>query len=99
MKRKGLNVIFVIVGFLLCLSANAMADNLTDILEKKGVITPDEAAEAKQGDKGFEFPYLYDGDEQKTALAYGPVATPHCFVFEHFGRLGTLQIAFSDLKK
>ncbi len=33
-------------------------------------------------DKGFEFPYLYDGDEQKAALAYGPVATPHCFVFD-----------------
>jgi thiol-disulfide isomerase/thioredoxin len=33
-------------------------------------------------DKGFNFPYLYDGDEQKTALAYGPVATPHCFVFD-----------------
>lgn len=33
-------------------------------------------------DKGFTFPYLYDGDEQKTALAYGPVATPHCFVFD-----------------
>lgn len=33
-------------------------------------------------DKGFEFPYLYDGDEQKTSLAYGPVATPHCFVLD-----------------
>jgi len=33
-------------------------------------------------DMGFEFPYLYDGDEQKAALAYGPVATPHCFVFD-----------------
>jgi thiol-disulfide isomerase/thioredoxin len=33
-------------------------------------------------DKGFAFPYLYDGDNQKCALAYGPVATPHCFVFD-----------------
>ena len=33
-------------------------------------------------DKGFSFSYLYDGDEQKAALAYGPVATPHCFVFD-----------------
>jgi thiol-disulfide isomerase/thioredoxin len=33
-------------------------------------------------DKGFPFPYLYDGEEQKTALAYGSVATPHCFVFD-----------------
>src|SRR5665647_875990 len=33
-------------------------------------------------DKTFPFPYLYDGDDQKTALAYGPVATPHCFVLD-----------------
>jgi peroxiredoxin len=33
-------------------------------------------------DRGFNFPYLYDGDSQKTALLYGPVATPHCFVFD-----------------
>lgn len=33
-------------------------------------------------DKKLNFPYLYDGDDQKTALAYGPVATPHAFVFD-----------------
>lgn len=33
-------------------------------------------------DKKFNFPYLYDSDDQKTALAYGPVATPHAFVFD-----------------
>ncbi len=33
--------------------------------------------------KKFPFPYLYDGEDQKTALAYGPVATPHCFVFDN----------------
>jgi peroxiredoxin len=32
--------------------------------------------------KKFTFPYLFDGEEQKAALAYGPVATPHCFVFD-----------------
>jgi len=36
----------------------------------------------RAGERGFRFPYLYDGDEQKAALAYGPVATPHCFVFD-----------------
>ncbi|MFT5764580.1 MAG: peroxiredoxin [Saprospiraceae bacterium] len=30
----------------------------------------------------FNFPYLYDGDNQKVSLAYGPAATPHCFVFD-----------------
>jgi len=33
-------------------------------------------------DKGFKFPYLYDGDDQKTAIEYGPLATPHAFVFD-----------------
>jgi thiol-disulfide isomerase/thioredoxin len=41
-----------------------------------------EEMKQRAADKGFPFPYLYDGDEQKTALAYGPVATPHCFVFD-----------------
>jgi thiol-disulfide isomerase/thioredoxin len=30
----------------------------------------------------FNFPYLYDGDTQKTARAYGPSATPHVFIFD-----------------
>ncbi|WP_353720555.1 redoxin domain-containing protein [Dyadobacter sp. 676] len=33
-------------------------------------------------DMAYNFPYLYDGDDQKTALAYGPVATPHIFIFD-----------------
>ncbi|GAB3266181.1 hypothetical protein GCM10027347_34000 [Larkinella harenae] len=32
--------------------------------------------------KGYNFPYLYDGDTQATALKYGPVATPHVFIFD-----------------
>ncbi len=36
----------------------------------------------RASDKEFPFPYLYDGDDQKAALDYGPVATPHCFVFD-----------------
>jgi thiol-disulfide isomerase/thioredoxin len=30
----------------------------------------------------FDFPYLYDGDTQTTARAYGPKATPHVFIFD-----------------
>lgn len=32
--------------------------------------------------KKYNFPYLYDGDTQAVAIAYGPVATPHAFVFD-----------------
>jgi peroxiredoxin len=38
-------------------------------------------------DRGFRFPYLYDGDNQKVARAYGPVATPHVFVFDRQRKL------------
>lgn len=38
-------------------------------------------------DKKYNFPYLYDSDDQKTALAYGPVATPHTFVFDSARKL------------
>jgi peroxiredoxin len=30
----------------------------------------------------FTFPYLYDGDTQAMTRKYGPVATPHVFVFD-----------------
>jgi len=33
-------------------------------------------------DKGFNFPYLYDGDDQSVAIKYGPTTTPHAFVFD-----------------
>jgi thiol-disulfide isomerase/thioredoxin len=33
-------------------------------------------------EKKFNFPYLYDGENEKTAIAYGPVATPHVFIFD-----------------
>jgi peroxiredoxin len=33
-------------------------------------------------ERGFAFPYLYDGDDQAVAKAYGPVSTPHVFVFD-----------------
>ncbi len=33
-------------------------------------------------DQGFNFPYLYDGDTQKVAHAYGVQATPHVFIFD-----------------
>ncbi len=39
--------------------------------------------------EGFNLPYLYDGETQETAKAYGAVATPHVFVFD-----GNLQLAY-----
>ncbi len=38
-------------------------------------------------ERGFNFPYLYDGDSQKVSRAYGPVSTPHAFIFEQARKL------------
>ena len=33
-------------------------------------------------DKGYNFPYLYDGDTHEASLKFGPIATPHAYVFD-----------------
>lgn len=33
-------------------------------------------------DMNYNFPYLYDGETQEASISYGPVATPHAFVFD-----------------
>jgi thiol-disulfide isomerase/thioredoxin len=38
-------------------------------------------------DKKFPMPYLYDGDKQETAIAYGPTTTPHVFIFDNQRKL------------
>lgn len=38
-------------------------------------------------DHKFNFPYLYDGETQAMSRAYGPVATPHVFVFDRERKL------------
>ncbi len=38
-------------------------------------------------ERGFQFPYLYDGDTQATSVAFGVRATPHVFIFDQARRL------------
>lgn len=73
-KNKG-------VEFILISSNDNEAVNLSEL----GYTDLDDTFEhmiIRYKDKNFSFPYLYDGDDQKTALAYGPVVTPHTFVFD-----------------
>ena len=51
---------------------------------------------AKQ--KKFNFPYLYDGDKQAMAKAYGPVVTPHVFIFDK-ERILRYQGRIDDVEK
>ena len=46
-----------------------------------------EEMKIRASDRHFDFPYLYDGDTEAVARAYGPVATPHVFVFDASRRL------------
>ena len=41
-----------------------------------------EEMKVRAKDHGFRYPYLYDGDTQATARAYGVLATPHVFIFD-----------------
>ena len=36
---------------------------------------------------GYNFPYLYDGETETASKGYGPVATPHIFIFDQQRRL------------
>lgn len=41
-----------------------------------------EDVKIRVADKGFTFPYLHDGDTQEASRKYGPVSTPHVFIFD-----------------
>lgn len=53
-------------------------------------------------EQGFTFPYLYDGDTQTTAKAYGCLCTPHVFLFDrdrklrYMGRFDDSRFAETD---
>lgn len=50
-------------------------------------------------DRDFQFPYLYDGETQKTSLAYGVLATPQVFLFDAARQLRYVgRIDDSDVK-
>ncbi len=48
--------------------------------------------------KKYNFPYLYDGAAQSMAKAYGPVATPHVFIFDRSRKL-RYQGRIDDVEK
>jgi len=63
-----------------------------------GALRPDEVAGSVLGDsfeemkirakeKKYPFPYLYDGETQKAAIAYGATVTPQVFIFDKARKL------------
>jgi peroxiredoxin len=59
-----------------------------------------EEMKVRAEDRGFEFPYLYDGETQKVSAAYGVIATPHVFIFDRARKLRYAgRIDNSDVKE
>ncbi len=53
-------------------------------------------------EKKFNFPYLYDGETESVSRAYGPIATPHVFIFDQERKLryqGRIDDTESPYKK
>jgi peroxiredoxin len=50
-------------------------------------------------DRGYKFPYLYDGETQQTSLDYGVLATPQVYLFDSHRKLRYVgRIDDSDVK-
>lgn len=59
-------------------------------IDELGYTKYDDTLEGMKGyakESGFTFPYLYDGDTQAAAKAYGCLCTPHVFIFDRARRL------------
>ena len=78
-KPKGVDVVMISSNNIQALSLSELGyTDLGDTYEDMII---------RHKDKKYNFPYLYDSEDQMTALAYGPVATPHAFVFDSARKL------------
>ncbi len=73
-KDKGVDVV--------CISSNNPQALRLDEMGYSDLGDTKEEMKIRAKDKGFNFPYLYDGDKQEVAEKYGPQATPHVFIFD-----------------
>ncbi len=59
----------------------------------------------RAADKKYKMPYLYDGDKQEMATAYGPTTTPHVFIFDSqrklrfCGRIDEMENPYEQAKE
>lgn len=73
-RDKGLQVVMISPNApnSVCLEEKGYTD-LGDTFEEMKI---------RAAEKGFNFPFLYDGDTEEASIKYGPVATPHTFIFD-----------------
>jgi peroxiredoxin len=58
-----------------------------DELDSSDISDSLEEMKIRVGYKNLRYPYLYDGETQSVARAYGPQATPHVFIFDKSRKL------------
>jgi peroxiredoxin len=64
-----------------------------------------EEMKIRAAEKKFPMPYLYDGDKQEMARAYGPTTTPHVFIFDSqrklrfCGRIDEMENPYVEAKE
>ncbi len=82
---------------LLAISPNSPLGLLYEELGYTDLNDDYEEMKMRAQNRQFNFPYLYDGDTETASLQYGPVATPHAFVFDadrklrYVGRLDAVE--------
>ncbi len=57
-----------------------------------------EEMKTRAKDRGYTFPYLFDGETQSVSKAFGAVATPHIFIFDSNRKLA-YQGRIDDVEK
>ncbi|PSR56499.1 redoxin [Adhaeribacter arboris] len=78
-KNKGVAVVAVSPNYPQAVSLDEMGyTDLGDSFEEMKI---------RAKDKGYNFPYLFDGETEIMSKAYGPMATPHVFVFDQQRKL------------
>ena len=70
-----------------CISSNSPKALRLDEMGYTDVGDRMEDMKIRAKDKGFNFIYLYDGDDQTVAEKYGPQATPQVFIFDQDRKL------------
>jgi peroxiredoxin len=83
---------------LIAISPNDPASVRLDELGWADMADSLEEMKVRARDHEFNFPYLFDGDQHGVARAYGPVATPHAFVFDEQRKLRYVG-AFDDSER
>lgn len=72
---------------LVAISPNSVAAVRLDELGYTDLGDTLEEMKIRARDRAFNFPYLYDGDTCAVAKRYGPIATPHAYVFDQDRKL------------